>query len=170
MKEVTLSLCRHKVISQLSWQDVHESYGPRFPNILPIFDLVLSLPAGSSVCERGFSAMKTIKSQYRNRLAASKVSDLMVVKMHSPDIQSFEPAKAIDRWNHSSKRPRRPLAGMDPEDSIHLNHPVEDFASCQEAAPQECSYIDMSDSESDEIETDFESDTEDCMDEYSDVI
>ena len=37
-------------------------------NVLQLIDLVLSLPASSADCERGFSLAKVIKSDWRSRL------------------------------------------------------------------------------------------------------
>ena len=74
-------------------------------------DLVLSLPASSAECERGFSVMKLIKTDARNRLSTSAMTDAMRIHLQSPSIKDFDPTEAIHAWNSSSHkmgRRRRP--------------------------------------------------------------
>ena len=43
-------------------------FGNEYPHALSIFDLVLSIPATGTACERGFTHMKLIKSNRRSLL------------------------------------------------------------------------------------------------------
>lgn len=81
-----------------SWQAINDIYGARFPNVLKVIDLLLSLPSGSSECERGFSAMKMIKTPYRNKLRSSTLTLLMTVQLHTADIPEYDPEPAIHQW------------------------------------------------------------------------
>lgn len=92
----------------MEWPTVFELYGEETPNILAVVDLLLSLPAGTSECERGFSQMKIIKTQFRNRLKASTMSMLMTIQLHSKGINDFDPTAAIHMWNNFGPRRRRP--------------------------------------------------------------
>ena len=99
-------------IEELDWVVINHKYKDRCPNILALFDLVLSLPASSSLCERGFSQMKLTKTAYRNRMGSHTLSDLLTVKLHSDNIEEFDPAPAISLWYKQPKcgksRQRRP--------------------------------------------------------------
>ena len=79
-------------------------------NILCLIDLVLTIPASTAECERGFSVMGQIKSDWRSSLSPETVDDLMKVLMQSPNIDSFDPSEAIQLWLSSSARQRRPDA------------------------------------------------------------
>ena len=74
------------------------------PNVLQLVDLLLSLPASSADCERGFSLTKVIKSDWRTRLRDTMVTDLMTIQLHSPEIADFDPTPSILRWKGSCKR------------------------------------------------------------------
>ncbi|KAL5496177.1 hypothetical protein EMCRGX_G012415 [Ephydatia muelleri] len=74
------------------------------PNVLQLVDLLLSLPASSADCERGFSLTKVIKSDWRSRLRDTMVTDLMTVQLHSPEIGDFDPASSILTWKGTCKR------------------------------------------------------------------
>ena len=72
-------------------------------NVLQLVDLLLSLPASSADCERGFSLTKVIKSDWRSRLRDTMATDLMTVQLHSPEIGDFDPASSILRWKGTCK-------------------------------------------------------------------
>ena len=64
------------------------------PNVLGLIDLILTFPASTSECERGFSGMKRVKSDWRARLNTSTLSDLLLVLLEGPSIDDFEPLRA----------------------------------------------------------------------------
>lgn len=74
-------------------------YLHKYPNILTLVDLVLTLPASSAEAERGFSQMKRAKSQMRATIKAESMTDLLIIQLNSPDINNFDPRKAIHLWN-----------------------------------------------------------------------
>ena len=80
-------------------------YKSKCSNILKLFDLILTLPASSAVCERGFSAMKILKTEYRNRLGSKTMTTLLTVQIHSPEISQFDPVPSIIRWFTPTRRP-----------------------------------------------------------------
>ena len=71
-----------------------------------LVDLLLSIPAHSSECERGFSLMKLVKTDWRNCLTDDAVTDLIQINLHCADIKEFNPDQAIHRWNKASIRGR----------------------------------------------------------------
>ena len=68
-----------------------------------LVDLLLSLPAHSSECERGFSLMKT---DWRKCLTDDAFTDLIQINLHCADIKEFNPDQAIHLWNKASIRGR----------------------------------------------------------------
>ena len=101
-------------IQELTWPVIHQRYSKRYPNILALFDLICTLPASSAQCERGFSAMKKNKTDYRNKLSAESLSDVMTIQLHSAKIPDFNPLPAVHHWFKSAARPRRPGIQDDP--------------------------------------------------------
>ena len=82
----------------------------RYPNLFALMDLVLTLPASTAECERGFSAMKVLKSNQRSSLNGDTLSDLLMVKLHSAEISSFDPHphSAMELWKtHSLDAPKK---------------------------------------------------------------
>ena len=74
----------------LSWQKVHRRFGNEYPHVLSIFDLVLSIPATSTACERGFTHMKLIKSNRRSLLKEAQLSNCLTIKLEGSSIR-FQP-------------------------------------------------------------------------------
>ena len=60
-----------------SWKSFNRSHRDQLPNLLNFIDMILTIPASTAECERGFSAMKRIKSDWRTSLCTSTLSDLM---------------------------------------------------------------------------------------------
>ncbi|XP_014671516.1 PREDICTED: zinc finger protein 862-like [Priapulus caudatus] len=135
----------------MSWEDINNRLGERCPNILQVIDLVLSLPAGSSECERGFSHMKATKSQYRNRMRSTTMTMLLTIKMHSAEIQKYDPSSAIHHWNQNHHRrpkflekkrhnPNRDLGQVsaEVEDEVEAEEEAEsDFSDIEYIGPGE---------------------------------
>ena len=91
---------------ELTWVGVNEVAKDVCPNVLRFVDLLLSLPASSADCERGFSQTKMIKSDWRSKLHDKKVTDLLTVELNSPDIAEFDPHQSIQLWLSTRKRRR----------------------------------------------------------------
>ena len=54
-----------KDFDNLNWKHVHRRFGSEYPKALSLFDIILTIPATSTVCERGFSHMKLVKCDRR---------------------------------------------------------------------------------------------------------
>lgn len=92
------------VTQELDWMEINELYHSQCSNILAVFDLLMSFPAGTSECERGFSQIAIVKSTYRNRLHSTTITMLMTVDLHSPDIADFDHYPAIHYCNQNESR------------------------------------------------------------------
>lgn len=91
-----------------TWPTVNRMLRHQCPDVLDLFDALLTIPATTADCERGFSVMKQMKSDWRSRLKGETLSDLLKTQLCSPDIKDFDPTKAIDIWHADSLRSRRP--------------------------------------------------------------
>ena len=62
-----------KALKDATWCLLNRKYGDVYPNLFALMDLVLTLPASTAECERGFSAMKVVKSNQRSSLNSDTV-------------------------------------------------------------------------------------------------
>ena len=97
------------ILQNISWPEVNRQLGQVCPDILHVVDLILCIPASTADCERGFSAMKLVKSDWRASLKSQTLSDLLTVQLSSASITDFDPAPAIKLWHVGSLRSRRPI-------------------------------------------------------------
>lgn len=95
-------------LEKITWPAVNRMLGHECPHILQLFDLILAIPSSSADCERGFSVMKLVKTDWRARLKAETLCDLLTVQLNSPDIMHFDPSNAIEVWHADSLCSRRP--------------------------------------------------------------
>jgi len=95
-----------KKLEKVTWMELNREFRDMCPNVLSLVDLVLTLPASTSECERGFSSMKQIKSDWRSSLKSSTLSDLMTVKLHSAAIEQYDPTAAVEMWASAGPRKR----------------------------------------------------------------
>ena len=52
--------------------------------------------------------MKRTKTDWRSKLSAESLTDLITVSLYSPDISSYNPTEAVDLWWEGSTLRRRP--------------------------------------------------------------
>ena len=81
----------------------------RFPNILKLYAIAMVIPVSSACCERGFSSLKRIKSDWRSSLATEQVDRLMLVSLQGPTFDDYEAEGAMNKWWTNGQRSRRPL-------------------------------------------------------------
>ena len=92
----------------LTWKDINSVLFSSCPLILSVIDLVLSIPATSIECERGFSTMRQVKNDWRSRLSITSLNDSMRILLEGPAIDQFQPEDAINKWFNAGVRSRRP--------------------------------------------------------------
>lgn len=90
----------------------------RFHNILMLVECILCIPVSSAICERGFSVMTRIKSDWRACLGPEMLDYLMAISIVGPDIMSYNCERALASWFHGGQRQRRPQFGNDSDVEI----------------------------------------------------
>ena len=83
-----------------------ESLRKKFEPLLPLFEVFLVMPVSTAVCERGFSTMKQIKSDWRASLSTESLQRLMFLSMEGPSV--LEAEEVVDQWWSGGKRAKRP--------------------------------------------------------------
>ena len=97
--------------SQVLWQRLIQGAIGRagqFQHMQVVAEISLVLPMSSSCCERGFSCMKRVKSDWRSRLANDTLTSLMLISMHGPPLDEYNSIKAVTKWWSTGRRLRRP--------------------------------------------------------------
>ena len=82
----------------------------RFNNIALLVEIIMVLPMSSSVCERGFSSLKRIKTDWRSRLTTDMMNHLLTISIMGPTLDEFVPNRALELWWNPTggRRARRP--------------------------------------------------------------
>ncbi len=86
------------------WQILRQNHSDSFPNLFILAKLALIVPLQSADCERGFSVQNNIHTSARNRLAHTKLNQLMTVMIAGPSIEDFEPKDSVSVWKTANKR------------------------------------------------------------------
>lgn len=123
-----------KDFDNLSWKQVHKRFGTEYPKVLNLFDLILTIPATSTACERGFSHMKLIKSDRRSLMSETTLSNSLMIKLEGPSIPEFNPDEAIDLW--FSKCQRRPGTSGSKENKMAVNEATASLVSSEEGGKE----------------------------------
>ena len=90
------------------WQVMFTDFTERFCNILMLIENLLVLPVSTACCERGFSCMNRIKTQYRSRLDTITLDSLLRIGIDGVSSADFDPQRAIALWWNTGERARRP--------------------------------------------------------------
>ena len=92
------------------WQRVSQEDTEKqdFQNILKIIHLTSVYPLSNAACERTFSVMKRVKSDWRCALNTSTLDDLIRLSIAGPKLQDFNPRSAVHRWWISGAKTKRP--------------------------------------------------------------
>lgn len=93
---------------QVLWQRLLQATVGRpdqFSHIRVTVKIMLVLPMSSYSCERGISAMKCIKSDWRSSLSTSMMNSLLLISVHGPDTEHYMAERAGSKW-WNSKRSR----------------------------------------------------------------
>ena len=105
----------HRPITNLSqaefWVEVFTQVHPDeldLSQVLMVVEICLAMAVSSSCCEKGFSCMGRLKSEYRNSLDVETVDMLMNICLNGPSPEDFTAERAVLHWNQTSQRMRRP--------------------------------------------------------------
>ena len=85
------------LVQQTSLQEI-------FPNLHKLAVIALVIPMSSADCERGFSALKRIKTRLRNRLSNRILNNLLMISIEGPELKDFDFEKAADVWGAQRNR------------------------------------------------------------------
>ncbi|XP_013383761.1 zinc finger protein 862-like [Lingula anatina] len=80
----------------------------RFSHLLILVDICLTLPVSSAICERGFSAVKRIKSDWRSSLSTQMLNHLLAISIEGPSLEDYDAERAVHLWWTRGQRTRRP--------------------------------------------------------------
>ena len=86
----------------ITWAQVQ--FNTEYGCVLSLSDLILSIPATSVACERGFTHMKLVKSDCRTLLNESTLSDCLMIKLEGSSIDDFNLDAAINLWFEKTER------------------------------------------------------------------
>ena len=99
------NLCM-KVLSQ------EERFG-MYPEVIELMKIAMTVPHSTAWPERGFSALKRVKSFMRNRLLTAMLNALLQISLNGPCVLSEEQANAIaEKWLGDKKRRKISPRGM----------------------------------------------------------
>ena len=93
-----------KLRKQAVWQVPLTDFTERFCNVLMLIETLLVLPMSTACCERGFSCMNRIKTQYRSRLDTVANDSLLRIGVEGVASSEFEPQRAIALWWNTGER------------------------------------------------------------------
>ncbi|KAL7390330.1 hypothetical protein ABVT39_019076 [Epinephelus coioides] len=78
-----------------------------FPNLLMVVEIILVLPLSTAACERGFSAMKRVKTDWRSNLSVDMLWKLLYINIERPAVADFNAKRVLQRWLSAGQRARR---------------------------------------------------------------
>ena len=84
----------------------YQHYATTYPELWKLVKLLLILPVNSAACERGFSQMKIVKTDLRNRLSTEQLNNLMSISLSGSlglD-ENLLISKAVNMWHTQRKR------------------------------------------------------------------
>jgi len=111
---------RHKATVAVENFFIYPDLKIRFKYMVLVLELLLSFPLSSAVCERGFSAMKRVKNDWRSSLKPEMLNMLMFITVEGPPLQQFDTNAVFNHW-WSSGRQKRP--GFNPNAYRGLQEP-----------------------------------------------
>ena len=77
----------------------------KYPSLATLVELLLVFLVSNATGERGFSAMKRIKSDLRDRLNEETLDNLMRISIEGPPLSGFDPQVAVEQFFTTPRRP-----------------------------------------------------------------
>ena len=69
-----------------------------FPKVAKLISIAVMIPVSTADCERGFSAMNSIKTELRNRMKAATLDRLVRIAIDGPQRKDFDFVTAAKSW------------------------------------------------------------------------
>ena len=80
-----------------------------YPNLMKLWQIVLTLPSSTASCERGFSKLNRIKNDDRSRLCLETLDTLMFLSLSAPqELHEVDWNAIYETW--TGMKTRRPLS------------------------------------------------------------
>ncbi|KAJ8298452.1 hypothetical protein KUTeg_024983 [Tegillarca granosa] len=76
----------------------------RFTNIKCLIKIVLTLPVSIAICERGFSCVKRIKSDWRASLTTTTMNHLLTISIEGPELSAYSKLLSTDQLGSKQKQ------------------------------------------------------------------
>ena len=91
-------------------------FGPSFPLLTKLAEIILSMPVSNAWPERGASAVKRIKTRLRNRMSNKMLETVMLVNINGGDAISEDAeeivSEAVKEWYDAKQRKKLPKSDM----------------------------------------------------------
>lgn len=101
-QELKIYLLNHQVMKPLDiYANLLSSRPDSLKHILVLVELILS--SSTAKCERCFSAMDKIKTNFKTRIEKRTLSDLLRIKGMDLEMKDFDPNPATEAWLLSAK-------------------------------------------------------------------
>ncbi|CAC5417109.1 unnamed protein product [Mytilus coruscus] len=98
---------RHKATLAVENFFIYPDLKRRFEHLILVLELIPSFPLSSAVCERGLSAMKRAKTDWRSSIKPEMLLMLLFITVEGPEINQFDTNSVFNHW-WSSGRQKRP--------------------------------------------------------------
>ena len=98
----------HSSLHHLSSSDVWlvlAKHQNQYPNLWLLIQILLLFPVSNAIVERGFSAMRRIKTDWRCSLKQETLDHLMRIAIEGPDPSAFDVSAAVDKFFSTPRRP-----------------------------------------------------------------
>jgi hypothetical protein len=97
-------------------------FGPSFPMLSKLAEVILSMPVSNAWPERGASAVKRIKTRLRNRISNKMLETVMHVNINGADPTSTDAEEVVTQsvqlWYEAKQRRKLPKPGIQEEETI----------------------------------------------------
>ena len=87
------------------WSLLLSQYKEIFPNFVQLVCILLVFPVSNAIVERGFSAVRRIKSDWRSSFSEDTLDHLMRISVDGLPLAQFDPTLAVQRFFSTPRRP-----------------------------------------------------------------
>ena len=71
-------------------------YGAEFDRVAALIRIMLVIASNSSIIERGYAALKGIKSDKRSRLEDDQLERLLILSVNLPELSDFDIQSVVE--------------------------------------------------------------------------